>query len=373
MEMALKRKQAIAGLSAILLIGAGAYELWLNMALRTRPWQLESYVNVLAGDCRTGPGASVFADDLNKLAAQVNEAKLCLLFADEAWAVNRDFTPCVQKLLAASLNANRIRLDEAIWVQDERFRLSIFLKTLALEVDGEASARKAGASFEVRNYARTRAETLLAGARDLVARGQIESALIEALRARSAWAENKDFVEAELARFNDSGHLAQWERAAQKLLLRTRQTNRSAILVNKLEHRCLLLTSGRVEKSYVANLGINWYRVKVQEHDSSTPEGEYKIKGKFRSASFGWALLLDYPNAADRQRFGSLKKAGQIPAHAGIGGNIEIHGGGRTNSDWTEGCVSLENADMAELYARAYVGMPVTIVGSCRLGNQSND
>ena len=371
--MALKWKQTIAGLPAILLIGVGAYELWLNMALRTRPWQLESNVNVLAGDCRTGPGASVFANELNKLAVQINEAKLCLLFADEAWAFNRDFTSCIQKLLDASLNAYRIRLDEAIRVRDERSRLSIFLKTLALEVDGEASARKAGASFEVRNYARTRAETLLAGARDLAAHGQIESAVIEALRARKAWTENEDFVEAELARFHDSGHLAQWEKAAQDLLLWTRQSKRSAILVNKLDHRCLLLTNGRIEKSYVANLGINWYRMKVQEHDSSTPEGEYRIKSKSRSASFGWALLLDYPNAADRQRFSSMKKAGQIPARAGIGGNIEIHGGGRANSDWTEGCVSLENADMAELYARAYVGMPVTIVGTCRLTNQSND
>jgi L,D-peptidoglycan transpeptidase YkuD (ErfK/YbiS/YcfS/YnhG family) len=373
MEMALKWKQAIVGLSAVLLIGMGAYELWLNAALRTRPWQLESYVNVLAGDCRTGPGASIFANELNKLTAQINDAKLCLLFADEAWAVNRDFTPCVQKLLEASLNAHRILLDEAIRVQDVRSRLSVFLKTLALEVDGEARARKAGTRFEVRNYAHTRAETLLAGAQDLAAHGQIESALIEALRARSAWAENEDFVEAELARFNDSGHLAQWEKAAQDLLVWTKQANRSAILVDKLDHRCLLLTGGRIEKSYIANLGINWYRMKVQEHDSSTPEGEYKIKGKFRSASFGWALLLDYPNAADRRRFSSMKKAGQISARAGIGGNIEIHGGGRANSDWTEGCVSLENADMAELYARAYVGMPVTIVGTCRLRNQSND
>jgi murein L,D-transpeptidase YafK len=108
--------------------------------------------------------------------------------------------------------------------------------------------------------------------------------------------------------------------------------------------------------------------LKLQEHDASTPEGEYRIKSKLRSGTFGWALLLDYPNAADRARFNALKKRGTISAQARIGGNIEIHGGGGRHSDWTDGCVSLENLEMADLYKRAYVGMPVTIVGTSRLG-----
>jgi murein L,D-transpeptidase YafK len=188
------------------------------------------------------------------------------------------------------------------------------------------------------------------------------------MRARAAWDQSETSIAEELARFYDFGHRALWEKAAQDLLHWTRRTARTAILVDKLEHRCLLLAGGRIERAYTANLGRNWYRGKSQEHDASTPEGEYRIKSKLRSGSFGWALLLDYPNAADRARFNALKKTGAIAAHARIGGNIEIHGGGRRNSDWTDGCISLENPEMADLYKRAYVGMPVMIVGTSSLG-----
>jgi murein L,D-transpeptidase YafK len=119
-----------------------------------------------------------------------------------------------------------------------------------------------------------------------------------------------------------------------------------------------------VEKSYVANLGRNWQRQKAQERDASTPEGEYNVKGMKSSGKYGRALLLDYPNSADRQRFTALKRKGTISSGARIGGNIEIHGGGRADSDWTEGCISLNDSDMLELYERAYPGMPVSIVGS---------
>ena len=205
-------------------------------------------------------------------------------------------------------------------------------------------------------------------ARNLLALGQTESALVATMRARAAWDRSENSISEELARFHDAGNRAQWEKAAQDLLRWTRRTARTAILVDKLEHRCLLLVGGRVERAYVANLGRNWYRLKSQEHDASTPEGEYKIKGKVRSGSFGQALLLDYPNAADRARFNALKRTGAIPVRARIGGNIEIHGGGRRNSDWTDGCVSLENPEMADLFKRAYPGMPVTIVGTSSLG-----
>ena len=144
------------------------------------------------------------------------------------------------------------------------------------------------------------------------------------------------------------------KRPRKDLLRWTRRTARTAILWTSWEHRCRLLAGGRIERAYAANLGRKWYRLKSQEHDASTPEGAYNIKGKVHSGRFGQALLLDYPNAADRARFNALKKTGAIPVRARIGGNIEIHGGGRRNSDWTDGCVSLENPEMADLFKRAY-------------------
>jgi L,D-peptidoglycan transpeptidase YkuD (ErfK/YbiS/YcfS/YnhG family) len=357
----------------ILILGVAAQELWQRMALRSHPWQLESYVNNLSARCATDAEVPAFAEDLRALAGQVEEAKLCLSKEDQAWAVRRDYTSCFQKLAQGALTALQILRAQEQRARDQASRLSAMLNALESELDGDARARRAGTKFEIRNLAQSRARTQVEMAHNLIALGQTESALIAVMRARAAWDQSENSISEELARFYDSGQRAQWEKTAQNLLRWTRQTGRKAILVDKLEHRCLLLAEGRIERAYIANLGRNWYRLKLQEHDASTPEGEYRIKNKFRSRSFGLALLLDYPNAADRVRFNALRKSGAIRAGARIGGNIEIHGGGRPNSDWTDGCISLENSEMADLYKRAYAGMPVTIVGTSSLGASAKE
>ena len=53
-----------------------------------------------------------------------------------------------------------------------------------------------------------------------------------------------------------------------------------------------------------------------------------------------------------------------MPAAAGIGGLIEIHGEGGRGRDWTRGCVALANPDIDDLFRHVEVGTPVTIVGS---------
>jgi hypothetical protein len=374
--MALKKKRRIIGVYLVLMIpilGVAAYELWLRTALRDRPWQLESYVDNLLSRCTTAAEAYAFAEKLQALASQVEGAKFCLSSADETWTVRRDYTSCYEKLEGSALTALQIRQNQEQWARDQKARLIITLGALETELDGDARARKAGTKFEIRNLAQSQARTHVEAARNLLALGQTESALVAAMRARAAWDRSENSISEELARFYDAGNRAQWEKAAQDLLRWTKRTARTAILVDKLEHRCLLLAGGRIERTYVANLGRNWYRLKSQEHDASTPEGEYRIKSQIRSGSFGRALLLNYPNAADQARFNALKKSGAIPMHARIGGSIEIHGGGRRNSDWTDGCVSLENPEMADLYKRAYTGMPVTIVGTSSLGASAKE
>jgi murein L,D-transpeptidase YafK len=87
------------------------------------------------------------------------------------------------------------------------------------------------------------------------------------------------------------------------------------------------------------------------------------------AGKYGHALMLDFPNPADRKRFLDLKREGVVSSRARIGGNIEIHGGGKPDSDWTDGCISLADEDMRDLYRRSYPGMPVTIVGTSRLAS----
>ncbi len=48
------------------------------------------------------------------------------------------------------------------------------------------------------------------------------------------------------------------------------------------------------------------------------------------------------------------------PQNTRLGGDIYIHGHG-AQSDWTWGCVALENEDIRELFDAVNVGTPVTI------------
>jgi hypothetical protein len=198
----------------------------------------------------------------------------------------------------------------------------------------------------------------------LHAHNEIESALTSALGAWVSWNRFSHQSDKDFARFEDPALRARWEKQVEQLLAWTRRSGRRAILVDKLGHFCLLINKGNIQKRFTANLSRNWYRPKARSQDASTPEGEYKITRLIPNGKYGKALMLDYPNLEDRKRFQALKQDGTIPREAHIGGNIEIHGRGIPETDWTDGCVSLDDNDMRELYKFAYVGMPVTIVGT---------
>ena len=48
------------------------------------------------------------------------------------------------------------------------------------------------------------------------------------------------------------------------------------------------------------------------------------------------------------------------PCNTKLGGEIYIHGDG-SNSDWTLGCIALNDKDMDELYPFVSVGTPIVI------------
>jgi len=100
--------------------------------------------------------------------------------------------------------------------------------------------------------------------------------------------------------------------------------------------------------------------------DKATPEGVYLVKTKIpaNKTKYFRALLLNYPNSEDIENFNKEKAAGRIPKHAQIGGLIEIHGDGGKGTDWTDGCIALDNNDMLQVYRIVEIGTPVVIVGS---------
>ncbi len=137
----------------------------------------------------------------------------------------------------------------------------------------------------------------------------------------------------------------------------------TALYVDKAAHRLLLVVDGKVKRRYEVSFGRGPEGHKLHEGDRRTPEGVYHVtvKKDRGQTRFHRALLISYPNARDVRLYREAKQEGRIPRGRGIGGLIELHGGG-TGVDWTDGCIALENGDMDDLFRRVRVGTPVVIV-----------
>lgn len=168
------------------------------------------------------------------------------------------------------------------------------------------------------------------------------------------------------ARFADPTLRAQWRHWVELTLEESRISGDTAIVVDKLHRRLLLFHSGLKMAEFPAELGANGLRRKEHAGDRATPEGMYRVvRLKYGpQTKYYKALLINYPNEEDRARYAQGKARGTIPARAGIGSLIEIHGHGGEGQDWTDGCVALANEHMDVVFARARIGTPVTIVGT---------
>jgi hypothetical protein len=361
-----KRSFVIGSITIVLglFLGVAGYNTWSMMSLRIRPWQLEGYVQSRIADCGTGPGASFFLRERAVLTEHAEKAHRCISETEKSLWFRRDYSPCVSMLLSASLDAQLLSLKLEQRKEDQEKKLEVLIPTLSHELAGNRRDEKIWTRFNMRNTDKGRAGSLLEQAQFLHAHNEIESALTSALGAWVSWNRFSHQSDKDFARFEDPALRARWEKQVEQLLAWTRRSGCRAILVDKLGHFCLLINKGNIQKRFTANLSRNWYRPKARSQDASTPEGEYKITRLIPNGKYGKALMLDYPNLEDRKRFQALKQDGTIPREAHIGGNIEIHGRGIPETDWTDGCVSLDDNDMRELYKFAYVGMPVTIVGT---------
>ncbi len=103
---------------------------------------------------------------------------------------------------------------------------------------------------------------------------------------------------------------------------------------------------------------------KQAEGDGRTPEGRYRLCLIKEKGKYGRSLGLSYPGPEDAD---AALKEGRIdpPTHQAIlqahskgarppwgtplGGEIYLHGGG-TASDWTQGCIALEDGDIEVLF-----------------------
>jgi len=147
------------------------------------------------------------------------------------------------------------------------------------------------------------------------------------------------------------------------------------ILVKKAERKLFVYSGDRLVRTYRVGLGLSPVGDKVRSGDHRTPEGEFYIFTKNDKSAFYLSLGLSYPNRAHAARglrdglitrgqydaiMSALRAGEGPPQNTPLGGLIYIHGNGAT-TDWTWGCVALEDEDMKELFDAVPIGTPVRI------------
>jgi len=147
------------------------------------------------------------------------------------------------------------------------------------------------------------------------------------------------------------------------------------VVIHKAERVLGLYRDGRLAATYPIALGHSPEGHKEREGDGRTPEGLYSICNRNPESRFHLFLGLSYPNADDadsalragrisqaehRQIIEAIEAGRQPPWNTPLGGEIGIHGSG-TASDWTLGCIALENEAIEQLWETLKVRDPVLI------------
>ncbi len=199
----------------------------------------------------------------------------------------------------------------------------------------------------------------------LMEAGAYQEAQDRAERALAKARDVADVLGEAFLRFADAERVQTWRTWIDETVAWSRNNKAVALVVIKERNVLDVYREGRKVLSLSADMGSNNLAQKYRQGDQATPEGRYRVqqvKGRGQSIYYK-AFLLDYPNAEDLRRIRAAKDAGIIPAGAGPGALVEIHGEGGRGQDWTNGCVAVTNANMDQLFQMVKVGTPVTIVG----------
>lgn len=126
---------------------------------------------------------------------------------------------------------------------------------------------------------------------------------------------------------------------------------------------------------YPIGLGFNPIGHKEKEGDGKTPEGSYYVCVKNPNSRFYLSLGVSYPGISDAENalasdritraqydniISAINGGTTPPWYTPLGGEIMIHGNG-SGSDWTAGCVAVDNDVMDILWELCDVGTIIII------------
>ena len=147
------------------------------------------------------------------------------------------------------------------------------------------------------------------------------------------------------------------------------------IVIAKSKRQLKLFSGNELLRTYRIGLGLDPVNNKVRAGDRRTPEGAFYICLKNSRSNFYLSLQLSYPNQQDAERglrnslitrsqydqIGrTIRRKERPPQNTALGGDIFIHGNG-SQSDWTWGCIALDDTDMKELFEAVALRTPVII------------
>lgn len=147
------------------------------------------------------------------------------------------------------------------------------------------------------------------------------------------------------------------------------------IVVIKSARRLMLYSDDKLVRRYRVGLGLSPVEDKVKEGDRRTPEGNFYVFVKNEKSAYYLSLGLSYPNIEDAERglrdglinrtqynqiVQAIRGKGAPPQTTALGGLIYIHGNG-SQTDWTWGCVALDDNDIRELFNAVPKGTEVVI------------
>ena len=133
------------------------------------------------------------------------------------------------------------------------------------------------------------------------------------------------------------------------------------IVVVKSTHTMTLFAKGEPIHIYHVALGRSSGR-KLQQGDHRTPEGLYTIDSRNPHSAYHLALHISYPNTDDRSRSAAARApaGGDVMIH-GLPPQYAWHGYLHRETDWTDGCIAVTNAEIEDIYKLVPNGTPIEI------------
>ncbi len=166
-------------------------------------------------------------------------------------------------------------------------------------------------------------------------------------------------------------------------VVRSEQISNIWIRISKEQQTLFVYRGSVLIARYATDLGYNFFADKERRGTAAepdhwrTPEGEFYVVSKNSVSEFYRALVLNYPNGEDARRgrdeeliteaqYEAIVQADRSfempPMNTDLGGWIEIHGDGTgLRSNWTHGCIAIQNDQIDRLWDLVSIGTPVLI------------